>query len=383
MAALCCIMPAFAQKNFGDARYTAMCSYYGEKVTGDITAYDADAETKSLVTEIMAVIGLKPNFELRIANVPNAAAVLIKGKRYILYNPKFMEQINASTGTRWAAISILAHEIGHHLNGHTLGNVGSRPATELEADEFSGFVLRKMGATLTDAQAVMSVIASLKGSHTHPAKKDRLAYIATGWNNAAPEQTTVLAQTTTQKSQTTVSAPNNIAATTKQPAVQYKPVPASTTQYKTTPPAPVVKTTPAKASAPKPKAAVAQNTTQPKKAASTKQVAYTKTVVKPALKTATAKNTRSAKPVLNTTTTKIMSDAYFTSNPNARFYITDKGKLVQVENDKVYQVASLYKSDRQGYSMMLADNDANKIYVGSGGTLVNEKGAQVGYLKAR
>ncbi|MFL9845731.1 M48 family metalloprotease [Flavobacterium rhizosphaerae] len=151
VAALCCMVPAMAQKNFGSAKYTAMCSYYGETITGDIIAYESGTTVQKAVAEIMSVIGLKPNFELRVANVPNAAAVVIKNKRYILYNPKFMNQINKASGTNWAAISILAHEIGHHLNGHTLDNVGSRPQTELEADEFSGFVLRKMGATLPDA----------------------------------------------------------------------------------------------------------------------------------------------------------------------------------------------------------------------------------------
>ena len=34
---------------------------------------------------------------------------------------------------------------------HTLERGGSRPEIELEADEFSGFVLRKMGATLPQA----------------------------------------------------------------------------------------------------------------------------------------------------------------------------------------------------------------------------------------
>jgi hypothetical protein len=386
IAALCCIMPAFAQKNFGDARYTAMCSYYGEQVTGDITAYDADATTKNMVTEIMSVIGLKPNFELRVANVPNAAAVLIKGKRYILYNPKFMEQINASTGTNWAAISILAHEIGHHLNGHTLDNVGSRPKTELEADEFSGFVLRKMGATLADAQAVMSVIASLKGSHTHPAKKDRLDYIATGWNNAAPEETAVAAQTT-QKPQTTVSAPNTNTANNKPVVAQTKtavPAKSSTAikpvQTKATAPATATAhpATPAKkpaTPAPKPKPAVAANTQTKKPAA--------QPAPKPAANMATVQTARAKQIEQSVNSAQILSDVYFTSNAGSKFYLTAKGNLVQVDNENVYIIASLYKSDRQGYKMMLADDGANKLYVGTGGTLVNEKGARVGYLKAR
>lgn len=175
---------ASAQRVFSLVKYSQMCSYYGEAVTGDIHAYKPEAAAESAVKSIMSVIGLKANFELRAANVPNAAAVILKGRRYILYNPKFMANINSVTGSDWAAISILAHEIGHHLNGHTLDNVGSRPQTELDADEFSGFVLGRLGASLADAQAVMGTIASMKGSHSHPPKKDRLIAIAAGWHRA-------------------------------------------------------------------------------------------------------------------------------------------------------------------------------------------------------
>lgn len=357
---LCCIMPAFAQKNFGDAKYTSMCSYYGEQITGTITAYDADVETQDIVTNIMAVIGLKPNFELRIANVPNAAAVFIKGKRYLLYNPKFMQQIESQSGTRWAAISILAHEIGHHLNGHTLDQVGSRPKTELEADEFSGFVLRKMGASLEEAQVVMSIIASLKGSHTHPAKGDRLAYIATGWNNASADNTAVAYKPKSQAApKTTATQPNTTAQTT---------VKASTPKANATP-------------APKPKPAAVVTTTQQKRQPAPARA----TPPKPAARnTVATTQTSNNKDVVNKPPTdKVMSDVYLSSSPQGKYCVTDKGKLVQVEGDNVYLIATLYKSDRQGYSLMFADNKSTKIYVGNGGALVNEKGARVGYVKAR
>lgn len=219
IAALCCILPASAQKMFASAKYDAMCSYYGETIQGTITAAEADETAEAVVKNIMSVIGLRANFELRAANVPNAAAVIIKNKRYILYNPEFMNTVNSVSGTNWAAISILAHEIGHHLNGHTLGSEGSRPATELEADEFSGFVLRKMGASLKDAQAAMSLIASMKGSHTHPAKHLRLSSIETGWANAGsgdatPSKADVLTQRPAIAARTT-SKRNAPAATAK------------------------------------------------------------------------------------------------------------------------------------------------------------------------
>jgi hypothetical protein len=132
----------------------------------------------------MEAVGLKPRFELKAANVDNAAAVIYDSKRYILYSQNFISKIEGATRTNWAAISILAHEIGHHLNGHTLERNGSRPSSELEADEFSGFVLRKMGASLPQAQAAMRILADEEGSYTHPARSARLEAIAVGWKQA-------------------------------------------------------------------------------------------------------------------------------------------------------------------------------------------------------
>ena len=134
--------------------------------------------------EIIDVVGLKANFEILPARVDNAAAVVYGGKRYVLYNPTFIDALVKKTGNKWAAVSVLAHEIGHHLNGHTVTTSGSNPAIELESDEFSGHVLRKMGASLADAQAAMRILASQTASRTHPAQHDRLAYIAKGWQAA-------------------------------------------------------------------------------------------------------------------------------------------------------------------------------------------------------
>jgi hypothetical protein len=160
------------------------CSYYGGELTGNITTFRSSAEATGIIRQILSVIGLKQNFDIRSGDVPNAAAVIYKGKRLIIYNPEFIASINAATGTDWSGIGILAHEIGHHLNGHTLSSLGSRPDIELEADEFMGFVLRRMGASIREAQSAMNVAANVEESKTHPAKKDRLKAIAAGWNNA-------------------------------------------------------------------------------------------------------------------------------------------------------------------------------------------------------
>lgn len=160
------------------------CSYYGEEIDGKVRAFNTSDSAYAIIQSIVDIVGLKPNFEIRKAAIPNAAAVTYDGKRYVLYNSRFINQLNKEAGNSWAAVSILAHEIGHHLNGHTLASSGSRPDIELEADEFSGFVLRKMGATLSEAQAAMRIASSIKASHTHPGKADRLLAIANGWNQA-------------------------------------------------------------------------------------------------------------------------------------------------------------------------------------------------------
>lgn len=144
-------------------------------------------EARNIIDEIIDIMNLKVNFEVREANVPNAGAVFFNNKRYILYNPNFIKQIDRAAGTDWASISILAHEIGHHVKGHVFRNHGgSSHQNELEADEFSGLVLKKMGASLEDAQVAMRMISGNRASATHPGKSDRLDAIARGWNAGSP-----------------------------------------------------------------------------------------------------------------------------------------------------------------------------------------------------
>jgi hypothetical protein len=160
------------------------CSYFGERLPVSTEIARATNNVATLIQRIVDVSGLARNFEIGAAHVPNAAAVTLGSTRYILYNPSFIDSITAKTRNRWAAAGILAHEVGHHLNGHTLQAGGSRPEIEREADYFSGFVLQKLGARLRDATAVMEILAPEVGSPTHPAKKERLASITAGWSKA-------------------------------------------------------------------------------------------------------------------------------------------------------------------------------------------------------
>ena len=151
-------------------------------------AGDEDAEIA--VDRILDQIGLFRNFTIQeCPDINNAVAKIIESdggvkERYILYDNNFFSKIDNKADSDWAAISILAHEIGHHLNGHALNNKGSNHKFELEADYFSGISLAKMGASLEEAQSAIQTLSYEKATSTHPSKADRLKEIERGWNKA-------------------------------------------------------------------------------------------------------------------------------------------------------------------------------------------------------
>lgn len=157
------------------------CQYAGEALPDDLYGFESDQEAAAAVKRIVQYTGLEPNFIIRAANVPNAAAVIQGQTRLLLYNQTFMLDVKRTTDPDWGAISIMAHEVGHHLQGHTIQSGGSRPQIELEADKYSGYVLYRMGASLDQAKAAMQRFGSDAGSDTHPPKSARLAAIANGW----------------------------------------------------------------------------------------------------------------------------------------------------------------------------------------------------------
>lgn len=142
-------------------------------------------EAKAYVDAMLDSINWKENFALQEQNgINNAYATIIRNRRYIIYDNDFLENLDAYAHTKWASISVLAHEMGHHYRNHIIDARGSTPPKELEADYFSGYVMARLGASLDEARAAMEQIASPRASATHPAKADRLTAIGQGWNYA-------------------------------------------------------------------------------------------------------------------------------------------------------------------------------------------------------
>ncbi len=183
---------------FSSAQELKMCGYLGYQTIDEVnsacdlqgfkTGDNNTTAASNAVDEILNKLGLFRNFKIEeCTNINNAIAVTMPDatggfERYILYDNNFFDAVSSSTGNDWGKTSILAHEVGHHLNGHTLTGKGSSHKVELQADEFAGFVLARMGCSLENAQAAISNLLPDKASASHPAKKDRLNAMGEGWS---------------------------------------------------------------------------------------------------------------------------------------------------------------------------------------------------------
>ena len=185
---------------------THSCSYDGEETGSAFYQFDPSDEADRIVAEICNAVSLSKNFNIKASNVKNALATTEGGQRFILYSTAFLEKFKSEARTRWAAYSVLAHEIGHHLNGHNFSEAdpSKRKRMELEADKFSGGVLRLLNATLTEAQAGIETFGLEGETKTHPPASARREAIASGWKK---QDERLRAQTGTQVPPSSIGTP--------------------------------------------------------------------------------------------------------------------------------------------------------------------------------
>ena len=118
---------------------------YAQKVTGCgfkvpprsllKTKFQSVYEARAILSSMLDTIQWQENFSVREQNgIRNAYATIINRVRWIIYDNDFLEDIDAYASTKWASVSILAHEMGHHFYNHVVSSGGSIPPKEIEAD---------------------------------------------------------------------------------------------------------------------------------------------------------------------------------------------------------------------------------------------------------
>ena len=167
------------------ATYPLLCSWAGGQVgQGLYPPKPAALYSLQLVSNALSV-GSIPIYE---GNVPNAAATVLNGAPAIVYNTQFFAWMY-SQGGDWATTSIIAHELGHHLNfDSTWYGQFLHPWTrELRADYVSGFAMARLGASLEQATSALRAQFSYLGTPSHPDSPKRIDALAAGWHRGLLE----------------------------------------------------------------------------------------------------------------------------------------------------------------------------------------------------
>ncbi|MEZ4605685.1 MAG: rhodanese-like domain-containing protein [Deinococcales bacterium] len=212
--ALSLILPLMLSFTLGLAQLSGSdVDYFGNPVNYRISvgfAWDTAQQTflEEKLRLLLNQLDTKPDIRIAPAEgVSNLLAVADDlGKPLIIYNPSFVTEIEAGgKEAEWMLLSILAHEVGHHIEFHIQQLLvrknlpsGESRKLELAADEFSGEMIYRLGGTLEQAQRAIQQYASNEASQTHPDKQARLFSIGSGWYLA--QQTMNVATTSNSNS---------------------------------------------------------------------------------------------------------------------------------------------------------------------------------------
>jgi len=168
-----------------------MCTHLQNMGVGFSDSHRKSTKAEQLVASILEPIGLPQTFVVsECDDIQNAIATTYEGERYIIFDPDFVNGYAHDYGDGlWMKKAILAHEIGHHLCGHTLrGNktLLQQRNMELEADEFAGFMLSKLGASQREALLAVNLYGSNGDDRdsTHPNKEKRTRAVLNGYRRA-------------------------------------------------------------------------------------------------------------------------------------------------------------------------------------------------------
>lgn len=161
---------------------------------GDTTrirrSFRSDAEARAVLKQVLEAAGLagmEDRITLRAsAETANAEAVVEREERLIFYNAVYMQDVARKAGDYWSKVAVLAHELGHHIRLHTVIS-GRNHEFELEADYQAGFIMRRMGAMLEQAQAFFRTLPEA-ATPTHPGRDQRVQMVTLGWTDGGPRQ---------------------------------------------------------------------------------------------------------------------------------------------------------------------------------------------------
>lgn len=151
--------------------------------------YNIDNSYKEYLNAILATLGIYQT-DIVLIECKNVDGIQYKELydstkviKAILYEKAYLDYISSRTDSNhWATIYLFAHQIGIIIN-NSFNNYSHNHQEVLKADEFSGTVLAKLGATLESAKQAVKGMPNLPNSYL-PDINSRILAIENGWQNA-------------------------------------------------------------------------------------------------------------------------------------------------------------------------------------------------------
>ncbi len=162
----------------------AECRDLHSGIATKVFTWSVNPRVEGAVAEILEVSD--PDFDLDIlpAEVKNAAAVQCDDQAAVLYSSETLgDLLSHPSGGRWAMLTVFAHEVGHHLEGHlSLGGISSKKK-ETDADRFAGRVVCRLGGDRQDATHSLFLVDA-RQDVTYPTFAERQSAVSDGWLEA-------------------------------------------------------------------------------------------------------------------------------------------------------------------------------------------------------
>lgn len=178
--------------------------FYGREIPEDVCpnlSFASEDEANRTLSRICDAADIPNNFVMvACPSIQNCQAKYDQksGTPYILYDPAFVNRVRGFSFTNrdlpvgtsdWHPIAILAHELGHHLCQHTTNRQLTSQLTlvqiELQADEYAGRILYKLGASLEQSTSVMRTsVVNENATLSHPGRTARIEAITRGYREA-------------------------------------------------------------------------------------------------------------------------------------------------------------------------------------------------------
>ena len=152
-------------------------------------------EINKIISDIRYIVGTsfvsgEWNFKFIECDFTAAAAWIQGHTRVISYSSNYLQSSNIN---KTQFIAILCHEIAHHVLNHLFSeerNYSDSHLKELEADEMAGFLMNKLGYSLSESVSVYNLMSHPEDDtySTHPAKYKRVNAFTKGYKNYSISQ---------------------------------------------------------------------------------------------------------------------------------------------------------------------------------------------------